>query len=261
MSDRILFLNTVGTDVYNQQMKEFLEVGKRSTSEVDVVSLPKGPLHVEYHYYRALALVDTLHSVKKAEKDGYDATVIGCFCDIGLREAKEISERMVVVAPGEACMSLAGLLGYKFSIIVGRNKWIPWFYDNVVKYGFKDRLASFKTINMGVHDFHKDEVETENRMRAAGKEAVETDGAEVVILGCTATFGFYRELQEFLGIPVLDPITGAFKYAEFLIELRRKFGWAHSKKGDYETPPLDEIKEWDLEGMYGVKGLWSRSRA
>jgi len=256
MANRILFLNTVGTNILNQPMKEYLEEGKQSETEVDVVSLPRGPLHVEYHYYRALALMDTLHSVKQAEKDGYDATVIGCFCDIGLREAKEITERMVVVAPGETCMSLAGLLGYKFSIIVGRDKWIPWFHDNVVKYGFKDRLASFKTINMGVHDFHEDEAETANRMRAAGKEAVEKDRAEVIILGCTATFGFYRELQEFLGVPVLDPIIGAFKYAEFLIELKRKFHWMHSKKGDYETPPLDEIKEWNLEGTYGAKGLW-----
>jgi len=130
-------------------------------------------LHLEYHYYEALVLTDILHQIKQAEYDGYDAAVIGCFYDPGLREAREIVENLVVTAPAEAAMHIATTLGHTFSVLVGRKKWIPKMHENVVKYGFSDQLASFKPLEMGVYDFQKDPAETAQRMRAAAKEAVE----------------------------------------------------------------------------------------
>ncbi|MBN1317096.1 MAG: hypothetical protein JXA42_16560 [Anaerolineales bacterium] len=33
-------------------------------------------------------------------------------------------------------------------------------------------------------------------------------------------------------------------------ELRKRFGWSHSKITDYESPPPDEIMQWRLEEQY-----------
>ncbi|GAH50417.1 unnamed protein product, partial [marine sediment metagenome] len=104
---KILWIDPVGTDLFDQPIKEFLETAKGPETKLDVVSLARGPMHLEYHYYEALILTDTLHAVRKAELDGYDAAVIGCFYDPGLREAREISERLVVTAPAEAAMHIA----------------------------------------------------------------------------------------------------------------------------------------------------------
>jgi len=256
MSNRILWINPVGTDLFDRPIKEFLDQAKRSETAIDVVSLGRGPMHLEYHYYEALILADTLHEVRRAEKETYDAAVIGCFYDPGLREAREIVENLVVTAPAEAAMHIATTLGHTFSVLVGRKKWIPKMHENVVKYGFADQLASFKPLEMGVYDFQKDPAETARRMRAAAKEAVEVDRAEVVILGCTIEFGFYKELQAELGVPVIDAVLAPLKYAEFLIELKKRFGWGHSKVYGYEGPPLDEITGWKLEEQYGLDGLW-----
>ncbi|MCD6495211.1 hydantoin racemase [Candidatus Bipolaricaulota bacterium] len=253
---KILFIDPVGTDLFDQPIKEYLETAKRSETQVDVVSLKRGPMHLEYHYYEALILADTLHTVRKAELDGYDAAVIGCFYDPGLLEAREIAERMVVTAPAEAAMHIATTLGHTFSILVGRRKWIPKMHENVAKYGFSDQLASFKSLGMGVYDFQKDPAVTAQRMRDAAREAVEVDGAEVIILGCTIEFGFYKELQEELGVPVIDAILAPFKYAEFLSELKGRFEWTHSKVYGYESPPRSEITEWKIEEQYGLSGLW-----
>jgi allantoin racemase len=257
MSNRILWINPVGTDLFDRPIKEFLDQAKRSETTIDVVSLGRGPMHLEYHYYEALILADTLHEVRRAEKETYDAAVIGCFYDPGLREAREIVENLVVTAPAEAAMHIATTLGHTFSVLVGRKKWIPKMHENVVKYGFSDQLASFKPLEMGVYDFQKDPAETARRMRAAAKEAVEVDRAEVVILGCTIEFGFYKELQAELGVPVIDAVLAPLKYAEFLIELKKRFGWGHSKVYGYESPPLDEIAGWKIEAQYGLDGLWS----
>jgi len=247
MANRVLFINPFKGEIFDQPIKAFIEKEKRAETEVEVVSLERGPEHLEYHYYEALTLVDTLRTIKHAEKEGYDAAVIGCFYDPGLREAREITTSMVVTAPAEAAMHIATTLGHQFSIIVGREKWIPKMHENVVNYGFKEKLASFKSVGLGVHDFHRDEAETAKRLKAAAKEAVEHDRAEVVILGCTIQFGFYKELQEYLGVPVIDAILAAFKYAEFLIELKKRFNWGHSKVYGYESPPEEEIKAWNLD--------------
>ena len=191
-----------------------------------------------------------MHLVKEAESQGFDAAIIGCFYDMGLQAAREVTERMVVVAPCEASTHIAATLGDKFSVIVGRRKWIPQMRENVVRYGMKERLASFKSVDLGVLEFHQDEDETARRFKQVGREAVERDGAEVLVLGCTATYGFYRELQEELGVPVIDSMIAAFKAAEFAAELRSRFGWGHSKIGGYESPPPAEFAPWCLEGQY-----------
>lgn len=213
-------------------------------------------MHLEYHYYEVLILADTLHEVRRAEREGYDAAVIGCFYDPGLREAREITERLVVTAPAEAAMHIATTLGHTFSVIVGRTKWIPKMHENVVRYGFSEQLASFKPVDLGVLDFQRDKAETERRLKAAAKEAVEKDRAEVIILGCTIEFGFYERLQEELKIPVIDAVLAPLKYAEFLVELKKRLNWGQSKIYGYESPPMEEIAEWKIEEQYGLEGIW-----
>lgn len=256
---RILYINPVGTSVNDASMIRELRESVAKGTEVDLVSLQRGPWHVEYYYYESLVLADVLHKVKEAENDGYDAVVLGCFYDLGLQEAREMSERTVITGPAESAMLLACSLGYKFSIIVGRRKWIPQMTDNIVKYGLKDRFASFRVIDMGVLDFQRNPSRTSRAQIEEGRKAVELDGAEVLILGCTAEFGFWNLLQKKLGVPVLDPVITPLKYAEYLVTLRNSFGWSHSKIGSYKSPPLKEILTWELGNQYKTN-VWERSR-
>ncbi|MGD8997173.1 MAG: aspartate/glutamate racemase family protein [Anaerolineae bacterium] len=256
---RILYIDPVGVEVVGEGLRYLMEQ-KREGTELTMVNLPRGPEHLEYRYYEALVLVDILHLVKEAEHQGFDAAVIGCFYDVGLQAAREVAERMVVVAPCEASTHLAATLGDKFSIIVGRRKWIPEMMENVIRYGMKERLASFRSVDLGVLEFHQDEEETARRFKRVAREAVEQDGAEVLVLGCTATYGFYRELQEALGVPVIDSMIAAFKTAEFAAELKNRLGWSHSKIGGYESPPAEEFTRWGLEEQYdfGDMRTWLR---
>lgn len=220
--------------------------------------MARGPHHVEYHYYEALVLPDLLHTIMKAERDGYDAAVIGCFYDFGLKEAREITTRMVVTAPAESAALMACTLGDRFSVLVGRRKSIPDMRDNIHRIGLRDRLASFREVALGVLDFQTNHDKTLRRFVETGRQCIEQDGAEVLILGCTATFGFYRELQDALGVPVIDATVAPVKYAEYLVDVRRRFAWQPSKVGLYETPRVKEITEWKLEEQYKqMKGLWS----
>ncbi len=253
---KILWINPIGQDSWNDAVQDYLESAKSSGTSIETISLERGPQHLEYHYYEQLIALDTLHKIKKAEKKGYDGVVIGCFYDPVLQEAREITNNICVTAPAEASMHIATTIGHSFSIIVGRKKWIPKMHANIVCYGFNDRLASFKSVDLGVLEFQADPAETEKRLRDKAFEAVEKDGAEVIILGCTLEFGFYKQLQEELKVPVIDAILAPLKYIEFMIDLKKKLNWNTSKAYGYESPPLKEITEWNIEEQYNIKGVW-----
>ena len=245
---RVLWINPLGTDVFDDPIREELERVKRPDTEVDVRSLGRGPHHLEYACYEAAAVPDILATLVQAEREGFDAAVIGCFYDTALRPAREVTSRLAVAAPCESALHIASCLGDSFSIVVGRRKWVPEMRDNVLRYGYRDRLASFKVLELGVHDFQADPAETHRRIAAAGREAVDEDDAEVIVLGCTAEFGFFEQLQDELGVPVIDATVAPFKYAELLGETAR-LGWLPSEAGGYASPPEAELERFGLTAL------------
>jgi len=252
---KILYIDPVGEVYSTPEIDGFLKQIVSKDVKIDFTSLERGPANLEYMYYEILVTADIIHKVKWAEKHGYDAVIIGCFYDPGLYQSREITD-IVIVGPGEASMCLAAVLGYKFSILAGRNKWVPIIMENIQKYGYQEKLASVKLLELGVEDFHKDDEYTETMMKAKGKEAIEQDGAEVIILGCTMQFGFYGKLQQYLSVPVIDPIAASVKHAEFLLSVKQYFNWGHSKIGLYQSPPMEEIKRFNVNRMYNLKDLW-----
>ncbi len=257
MKKKILFINPVGHEEWNREVFEYLEPVKEEDTVLDVVSLKEGlPRHLEYHYYEALIAAELLHRIKQAEKEGYHACIIGCYYDPFLKEAREICDNMIVTAPAEAAMHIGVTLADRFSTIVVRRKCIPDMRDNVFHHGFIHRLASFRSLEIGVQELQKDTELTRRRMREEIRAAIEEDGAEAILLGCTIQMGFFRQLQKEYKVPIIDANIAPLKYAEFLCELKAKTGWYFSRKALYETPDREEIKRWGVEETFGVSGLW-----
>lgn len=239
---RILWINPVHADAYDEELAEELNRNVSSDTQVDVVSFAgAGPLHLEYAAHELTVAPTLLSCVRWAEADGYDAAVIGCFYDPALRAARELTVRMAVTAPAEACLRTAATLGEKTAILVGRRKWIPEMHENVVRYGMVDKVASFRPLGLGVHDFQTDKERTYRLMHDQASRAVDEDGVDVIVLGCTIEFGFGSRLQEALGIPVLDAVLTPVAYAEHLAVLANRFGWRHAKVVGYQSPPADEL--------------------
>ena len=134
-------------------------------------------------------------------------------------------------------MHVAATLGHKFSIIVGRRKWIPRMESNVYIYGLERKLASFRPIEFTVPRMGLEPEKLKKAILTEAKKAVEEDGAEVIVLGCTMESGFMKELTSKLKVPVLDAVVISWKYAEMMADLYRKVGLAHSKLYGYESPP------------------------
>ncbi|MFQ5971311.1 MAG: aspartate/glutamate racemase family protein [Alphaproteobacteria bacterium] len=242
---RILYLTAIGTDVFNDDRARILDAARRPDTDVDLISLPADrPQHLEYHAYEAMIVPDIVRHAYAA-RDTYDAMVISCFYDPALREAREISGNMIVTAPCESATTIAKTLGNTFSIIVGQSKWIPKMRENVRLYGYDHALASLRPIDVGVHDVHGAN-DTSERLLEVGRKCVEEDGAEALVLGCSAIFGFHETMQQELGVPVIDALQASFKYAEFLADTAQRFGWRPSRRWGNAPPPDEEIARWGL---------------
>ena len=85
-------------------------------TEVGITDVPDGPTSIESAYEEYLSVPGTLQRVQAAERDGYDAAIVGCFGDPGVDAARELVE-MCVVGPAEASMLFACTLGHSFSVI------------------------------------------------------------------------------------------------------------------------------------------------
>ena len=242
---RILWINPVGTSAYDAPIGAELRREAAPATRVDVCSLPDaGPQHLEWNALEAVVAGPTMGVVRwAAEQRGYDAAVIGCFYDPFLRGARELAGPMAVTAPAEACLRIAATVGERVSILVGRRKWIPEMHENVVKYGYGDHLASFRVLDMSVDEFQADPETTQHRILTEAEEAVRADRADAVVLGCTIEFGYYREVQDKIGVPVIDAITAPLRYAEFLAAVGTDHGWRTSRAVGYDSVPAREL-EW-----------------
>ena len=243
---KILWINPVGSSDFDEVIGEILKSSANGGTEVDIVSLPEDrPKHLEYHAYESLVTGDIVRLVYHYSGD-YDGIVIGCFYDVALREAREVSRTAVVTAPCQASLVFASHLGNTFSVLVGRRKWIPKMEENIRTYGYGGSLASMRPLELGVLEFQEDLNRTAEKMLAEGRAAVEQDGAEALILGCTIEFGFHERMQEELGVPVIDAVAAPFKLAETLAGCSGMFGWHPSRKWGSQGPNEDEIRDWKL---------------
>lgn len=251
MGYRILYIDPVGRDdVYQSALYKYINKFRSAhTTELAVRFLDSTPMDLEYRMFQALIGPDMVRMLKKAQQEGFDAVIDGCFHDPYLDELREISADMVVVGPAESSVRLAASLGKQFSVIVAGAKCIPQMRENMYRMGCHDYLASFRSLGLGVEDqLHTNiSVHLKREIRAA----LEQDGAEVIILGCTLQMGYFQTLQKTFGVPIIDPSVAALKYAEYLLELRDLCGWETSRVGDYRPPPEGRYESWQLSAKYG----------
>jgi Asp/Glu/hydantoin racemase len=233
---RILWVNPVGTSAFDAETVDLIEAVRRPGFVPVVRSLDVGPPHLEYHTYEHAAAGPMLELMSQADADGFDAAIIGCFYDGGLREARETC-RMPIVGMAEAALALAATMGHRFSIIVGRRKWIPKMADNALLYGHERRLASLRSVEMGIPEVAADPDGFFDACIREARRAVAEDGAEVVVLSEIATPAFWARVRDEAEFPIVDPGAACWKFAELAADLYRTAGYTHSKIGGYEAPP------------------------
>jgi allantoin racemase len=180
---KILVINPITTDSFNDMTKNYLEKIKSPDVEIEVVNIKDGPSSIETFYDEAFALPGILKTVNEY-KTRCDAIVINCFADPGINAARELTD-IPVVGPAEASMMIALMLGHKFGVISTFRNTGPWVELQTRNMGIEQRLAGAVGIDIPVLELGSDLKKTARYLVDAARDLIESKGAEVIILGCT----------------------------------------------------------------------------
>lgn len=226
----IRVINPVITTSWERETLEAYQAAADPDTEVSVVTLDWGTPSIEGHVAEALVAPDIIAKAIEAERAGVDAVVVDCMGDPGVQACRE-AVAIPVVGPAEACMHLAAILGHRFSVLTVVDSLIPIVENQALRYGVAAKLASVRAFNIPVLDLASDAGATLGAVVAVAEAAVRSDGAHVLIPGCTGLAGFAPRIQAELAargceVPVLDPPPVAMKLAQSLVAL----GYHHSRR-------------------------------
>ena len=172
----------------------------------------------------------------------YNAIVLLGGGDPGYMEAREIGRqyRIPITTSAHSQMHIAGLLGNKFSIVDIAETHNMQMYNLVVQYRMTEKCASIRNVNYPLPspNFPNDKpIQLEQQralqsgnsgmLEAAVQEsiaALEDDGADTIMLGCSAAFWMQPHLQKRLqeigwDVPVLEGARSAIEVAKLLVDL------------------------------------------
>ena len=114
------------------------------------------------------------------------------------------------------------------------------------QYSVPGKMASVRSVDIPVLEFEQDLDRTKAALAEVAVRAVEEDGADAIIFGCTRMLGCADAVRAGLlakgyDIPVIDPVLLAVRMAAALIES----GVSHSKI-IYEKPPIKPVTGYEM---------------
>ncbi|MFH1488475.1 MAG: aspartate/glutamate racemase family protein, partial [Pseudomonadota bacterium] len=228
--------------------------------------LPYGDWPVENREEFCLVAAARLPIVREACESGkYNGLILLGGGEPGFIESREIARQYNI--PVTSCafsqMHVASMLGNKFSVIDLAESHNMFYYNLVVQHRFAERCASIRNINFplprpGCTDRPFILNEREKALAGEPSEAVdraveeavcaiEEDGAEVLIFGCSATYWLKPFLQERLNevgweVPVLEG------YGCAIVLLKAMVGLGVDASG--LMFPSDSPKKWRRKKVF-----------
>jgi allantoin racemase len=232
---RVLVINPNASVEMSDVIREQLHAVARLDVVVEVVNPPGAPPAIESALDEAACVPPMLALVREAAGQGYDAVVIACFSDPGLDAAREATD-LPVVGIQDAAMHLAAQIGYRFSVLTTLAHRSPVRERAALLAGLDRRLASCRPLDLPVLETVVNREQVVEKIVRIGRQAIEEDGAEVLILGCAGLGDLAIRASRELGVPVVDPNAAALKLCETLVGLRL----THSRAGLYRSRPREE---------------------
>jgi allantoin racemase len=235
---RICFLNPFGTPDYDAIITRTLAPSLRPGTDVQVRHLADAPRNIDYYVPKHLVEVEVLKAVLAAEREGFDAFVIGCCYDPALTQARELVS-IPVIGPLEASVLLARPFGHRFSVLTDHRKAVPEIEDRVRLYGLEANCRSVRAIDWYVDDMIGDPESVARDVHARSAEVLASDRSEVIVLGCTIVAACYEQTvlsghDEFADLAIVNPNLMAVKLAELFADLNLAGQYRISRSGYYQ---------------------------
>lgn len=221
--------------VITPEMIKYIRKYLSPDTELSTSQIKVGTPSIECEYDEAMAGPDVLRLCKEAEAEGCDGIFINCFGDPAVKAARELVN-IPVFGGFEPAMHLALGLADKIAIISVMKNVLPMIEGEVAKSHFDGRVCCVRSIDIPVEELQQHD----RLVKALIEEAVNaitTDGAQAVALGCTAMVDVAEDVQAGLLLKGYDiPVIEAAQAAVMLLELSAKMDLKQSRI-TYMRPP------------------------
>jgi Asp/Glu/hydantoin racemase len=236
---RLLLVNPNTSRAMTARMARVAEAVAPPDVTLAAVTAERGFPYISTAAEALVAGVGVLEMLARAEGRA-DAAIIAAFGDPGLRAARSLGA-MPVVGVAEAALLTASMLGDRIGVVAFSRAMTPWYAESVRAAGLEPRFAGFRTPAIAPSTVERAQEELFEPLRACIRDAVEIDGADVVVLGGAPLAGLAERCRDQAPAPLVDPIAAATLQAATLARLRGagRSGGTPRRSPPKETTGLD----------------------
>jgi allantoin racemase len=224
---KIRIIIPLRTNIYNSlQLNEALQF-KAPDTEIDIVNLDADPKNPESIFEAVLDEHLLVKEAIQAEKEGIDGVFISCFGEPAVDASRGLL-KIPVVGGFQPAALIASSVSCRWSIITVRKECIPAIWFLARRLSIAACIASIYAIDIPLESHHDEKI-LEERLLIEIEKAVDKDGAEAIVLGCTGFLDVSKKLAQKMAekqkpVPVVNPTASAIGYLEQLI----RSGISHS---------------------------------
>ncbi|MBE9607302.1 aspartate/glutamate racemase family protein [Acetobacteraceae bacterium H6797] len=214
---RLLVVNSNTNPAVTARIDTAARAAASAGTAITTITAPFGcPLVVTRSDWLAAASA-TLAALGE-HRGSYDAAVIACFGDPGLEAAKELLD-VPVLGIAEAAFHAAALHGGRFGLICFTSDLRPMFLDALDRSGLAGRCTGLRMGPPFTSDAGTVAETHEALLERLCREAIEQDGAEVLIIAGGPLAGLAATLATRLPVPLIDGTSAAVRLAEAMVGL------------------------------------------
>lgn len=171
-------------------------------------NVSQGTCVIESRYAEFLNTADIISLSKTAQDDGFDGIYVDCFGSPGVSTVRELVD-IPVVGGFDGAVLMAMSIAQKFSIVTVVPSVVPMLEAQARDLGISSSIASIRNVNMPVQDLG-DKTKLIAHLLEQSKIAIQQDGAQAIVLGCTGMVDVVDAVAEGLKqanlpAPVIDP--------------------------------------------------------
>ena len=207
---RLLIVNPNSTVEMTNRIGDEAQIHLPDWVQLILKTNNSGPASIQGAADGELAVPGTLELLGQTP---FDAAVIGCFDDTGLAEISANGEH-TVVGLGEAAMRAAAETGEPFAVLTTTELSVPVLEANMRSYGLERSCICIRASMIDVLEFERDRETAALRLITEGRKLVnDYPEVKIVALGCAGMGGLAKEMENALGISVIDPICASVSLA------------------------------------------------
>ncbi len=221
---RICILAPVATDHYNQRLLEAVKPVIPPDVVVEVRNLTTGHADIEYRVDWLENGYPVVQMAKQLEREGFQGIWLSDFDMCGVEAAREVID-IPIIGGFSASAFTALALSQRLSIVTILQSTLAMQRAHMQEYGLQDSFASIRVIDCAVAQLENLEIVIGKTFQAA-MLAIQQDGAQSILLGCTGFVGVAARVEVLLEdalqmyVPVIDPNQAGFSFLVSLVRMR-----------------------------------------